>query len=141
MVRFFFQQFSQSVCLFRNFGRIFAIYCIAPRNDFRSFVFSGGFSFSIASTFSSFGFIPFSFISCSSHFVSFMKNSDFSYLHGIRLFLIYPRLQTISSRDLVYFPVLLRLYRPTMPVYNIQEFGQFFPAKLWVCRRDRKTLF
>ena len=41
------------------------------------FVFFGGFKFSIASTFSSIGLIPFSFISCPSHFVWFKKNSDF----------------------------------------------------------------
>ena len=74
---FFFNSFlSRSICS-KSFGRNFAIYCIAPRNDFRSFVFSGGFNLSLASTFSSFGFIPFSFISCPSHFVSFKKNSDF----------------------------------------------------------------
>ena len=60
-----------------KFRRNFAMYSMAPRNDFRSFVFSSAFNFSMASTFSSFGLIPFSSISCPSHFVRFMKNSDF----------------------------------------------------------------
>ena len=67
---------NRSVCS-ENFCRSFAIYCIAPRNEFISFVCAGGFNFSMASTFSSFGLIPFSPISCPNHFIRFMKNSDF----------------------------------------------------------------
>ena len=69
MAHFFLNSvFSRSVRS-ESFGRNFATFCIAPRNDFNSFVFSGGFNRSIASTFSSFDLIPFSSISCPSHFV------------------------------------------------------------------------
>ena len=82
---FFFNSFLSRSVFSDTFGRTFASYCIAPRIDFNSFVLFGDFNFRIASTFSSFGFIPFSSISCPSHFVRFKKNSFF-YLFGIRFF-------------------------------------------------------
>ena len=73
--RFFFNSFRSRSVLSEKFGRKLAAFCIAPRNDLISFVFSGGFNFNMAS-FSSFGFIPFSSISWPNRFC-FMKNSDF----------------------------------------------------------------
>ena len=63
------------------------------------------------------------------------------YLLGSQLFPVYLRRQTVSSRDLVCFPVLLQLYRPAMPVCSIQVFGQFFLEILWVYRQVRKPHF
>ena len=117
------------------------MYYIAPRNDFNSLVFSGGFNRSIASTFSSFGLIPFSSIPCPNLFVWFMKNSDFLLLARYPAFSNLFKRQIVSFRDLVCFLVLLQLCRLTMPVCNIQVFGQFFLGILWVYRRVRETLF
>ena len=72
----FFQEYSRFVCS-ESFGKNFAMYCIAPRNDFSSFLSSDGFSFNMASLLSSFGLIPFSSISCPSHLFRFKKNSNF----------------------------------------------------------------
>ena len=74
---FFLSNFLSLSVFSESFGRNFAKYCNAPRNDFSSFVLFGDFSFCMASTFSSFGFIPFSSISYPSHLVCFRKNSDF----------------------------------------------------------------
>ena len=123
-----FQQFSVGVCrcFSDSFGRIFSKYCIVQRNNFNSFVLFGDFSFNIASTFSSIGFIPFSSISCPSHFVCFIQNFDFRLLARYRVFLACLEHQITFSRVLVYLRVLQLLCRLTMPVCSFLLFGLFF---------------
>ena len=105
-----------------NFGTKFRMFRIAPRTDF-IFVFSGGFSISIAFTFS---LIPVSSISCHSHFVWFIKDSDVFCLLGSRRFPVCLRRQIIFSRGPVCFLESVQLYHLTRPVCCIQVFGQFF---------------
>ena len=110
-----------------NFGGNFPMYCIAPRNDFSSFVFSVGFSFNMASSFSSFGLIPFSSISCPSHFVQFIKNSDFLLLALYPTFSsVYKIMSNKSFRGLVCLRGLPRLCSLAKPMYSIQVFSRFF---------------
>ena len=89
---------------------------ICPEGSHPSGHFSGGFNFNISSTFSSFDLISFSSISCPSHFVWLMKNSEFFLLLGIPLSPLCLECQIISFRDLLYFPGLRRLCHLTMPV-------------------------
>ena len=138
---FFFNNFLSLSVFSDSFGRTFARYCIAPRNDFNSFVLFGDFNFCIASTFSSFGFIPFSSISCPSHFVCFKKNSDFLLLARYPVFssldstsnnffscsCLFPRVNTIMSSS--HAGVLYS---------NVRS---IFFERLWECRQVRKTLF
>ena len=96
------------------------MYCIAPRNDFSSFVFSGGFSFYIASTFSSFGFIPSPSVSCPGHFVLFMKNSDCFIL--IR----YPAFFSLFSTSKIFFSCSFLSPRNTSIITSNHAGVQYF---------------
>ena len=122
---FFFRSFlSQSVCS-ESSSRNFDIYCIAPRNDFSSFVFFGEFSFNIASIFSSFGLILYLSISCPSHFVRFMKNSDFL------LLALYPAFSSLFRKSNSFFlwscllPRVTTIMSSSPSVYSFQVFGHF----------------
>ena len=137
MVHFFNNFLSLSI-FSEGFNRSFARFCIAPRNAFNSFVLFGGFNFSIVSTFHSFGFIPFSSLSCPSHSVCFIKNSDFLLL--ALLFLTYLTRRTIFSHVFVCLRVLRLLCHLASPVYSILVFSLLFLETFWVCRPACKTL-
>ena len=125
MVHFFSSFLSRSVRA-EIFRRDLAMFCIALRNEFSSFVFSDGFNCNIASTFSSFGLIPFSSSSCPSHFVWLMKNLDTLILARYLASPICSGCQTVFFRDLVNFPALQQLCHLVMPVFYIRVSGHFF---------------
>ena len=138
---FFLSNFLSGSVYSEYFGKNLAMYCVAPRNDFNFFVFFSGFNYIISSNFSSFGFILSPSISCQSHFVLFMKSSDFFLLARYPIF---PSLISTSKFFLVFFfclPGLLLLYRSTMPMYNTLMSGQFFPGISSVYLRVHRILF
>ena len=116
----------------------FAKYCIAPKNDFRVFVFVGGFSLLIASVFSLFGLIPSCDMVCPSH-TFFGKNlSPFYRPYSLR-FPVLLGLILIFVCVVPLFRVSQLLYRPAILVFGGRGFGLFSPGKWWVCRLVRKN--
>ena len=113
---------------------------IAPGNEFNSFVIACGFIFSMASTFSSFGLILFSSISCPNHFVWFLKN-DFL------LLVWYPAFSSLFNPSNNFFSWSCLLPRVTTIMSSSQACVQhsnvrsFFFWILYGYRRVRKSLF
>ena len=125
-----FYSFFWSACLIwsdlsENSGINFAMYCIALTNDFTSLHDFGGFNCNIAFNFSLFGFVPCTFVLCSSQKISLRKNSDF---FSFALYLAswsFP-----SNLDIfrgVYFcsPLLPWLHRPATRLFDSSMFCLF----------------
>ena len=75
-------KFFRKNCFFRpkiseSWGKNFAMYCNAPRNDFNSLHDIGGFNCNKVFIFSLFSFVPCSVISCHSQMLSLKKKLDF----------------------------------------------------------------
>ena len=118
----FFNNFLSLSVFSESYGRNFATYCIAPRNDFNYFLLFGDFNLNNASTFSSFGF-PFSANPCPSYFACFMKNSNLLFLLDSQLF---PKHQKSFSSVLCCLRVLQLLCQLTKPLWNIRMFSLLF---------------
>ena len=118
---------------------IFAIFSIVRRNDFNSLLDVDGLNCNMAVIFSSFSFIPYSFISCLSQVVFLRRESNFPVL--------YPESWIFSkSVDNVFFWIsfytpLLLTFRLATRVSANAIFILFSTGKMSFCQTDRKFLF